>query len=672
VKVKREIGESIRRNVISASLCCLLIFLLTAGVVPSSSIPATKVHSRTTKADSWLVGAYYYPWYGSNKRHWNQYRHQPKLGEYNAKDEQVIRQQIDWATGHGVDFFAISWWGEGTFEDEAVKSHFLKTRLIDELSFAILYESKGRLQAEENAPIDLSDTHVRETLISDFQYLARTYWNDPHYLRINGQPVVFIYVTRGFQGEIVEAMRQLQSEMGKMGFDPYLIADQYQWEVPMDEALVKAVGYEAVTTYAMKPSPSDPDDFPDTDDFINQFAAICRQRLEEAHRAGSAFVPNVLPAYYSPGLEKQIFPRLTPGQFKKLLHDALNYTDPEAANMVMITSWNEWHEGTSIEPAKEFDTHYLDALQEALDERIPVEMSKFHLSQRLGVEQEAITLISVQSKTWIDSSLDCPQPGEVYAQVLTPGYRITLQHNTKTYEYHTDLGQKVVFCRSDPMSRLEEVWENIKRWVGQVWNRAVTFVQIRLEKLIDRLRHQSQAETERQLARLLSVLALPIVLICIVIILLTVRLMASVNKPTFLGRIIARLSRLLAVIVFILGVVMGATSGGTYGEEQSGEMGAAPGTMMGALCGFLCLGPLLAYVAFIRAVLYGAAIYGTVTGFIGLLTGMLCGASIGVIWGVEGMKQGTMLGASIGLLLLGIGGFFSGLNDIDAAFAEMD
>jgi hypothetical protein len=47
---------------------------------------------------------------------------------------------------------------------------------------------------------------------------------------------------------------------------------------------------------------------------------------------------------------------------------------------------------------------------------------------------------------WSDSSLDCPQTGMEYLQVTTPGYRIVLQVNNQSYEYHTNRDAYFVYC----------------------------------------------------------------------------------------------------------------------------------------------------------------------------------------------------------------------------------
>jgi hypothetical protein len=75
------------------------------------------------------------------------------------------------------------------------------------------------------------------------------------------------------------------------------------------------------------------------------------------------------------------------------------------------------------------------------DELSAVEAAKKDLSRRLNVRQESIELAGpIEEVTWPDSSLGCPEPGMMYSQVLTPGYRFKLQSGDKLYEYHTGKG----------------------------------------------------------------------------------------------------------------------------------------------------------------------------------------------------------------------------------------
>jgi len=72
--------------------------------------------------------------------------------------------------------------------------------------------------------------------------------------------------------------------------------------------------------------------------------------------------------------------------------------------------------------------------------------AKQDLAGRLAIEVNQIGLASVEAVDWPDASLGCPEPGRVYAQVITPGYRIVLETAGESYEYHTDTQQRVLFC----------------------------------------------------------------------------------------------------------------------------------------------------------------------------------------------------------------------------------
>jgi len=65
-----------------------------------------------------------------------------------------------------------------------------------------------------------------------------------------------------------------------------------------------------------------------------------------------------------------------------------------------------------------------------------VDLARVNLAQRLDVEPEDITVQSIEEVEFPDAGLGVPEPGQVYAQVLTPGYTIKLSVNGQSYEYH--------------------------------------------------------------------------------------------------------------------------------------------------------------------------------------------------------------------------------------------
>ncbi len=60
------------------------------------------------------------------------------------------------------------------------------------------------------------------------------------------------------------------------------------------------------------------------------------------------------------------------------------------------------------------------------------------VAAKLGLGVEELTAIAVEAVEWNDASLGCPQPGMMYAQVITPGWRFTFEDRAgQLYDVHT-------------------------------------------------------------------------------------------------------------------------------------------------------------------------------------------------------------------------------------------
>jgi len=70
------------------------------------------------------------------------------------------------------------------------------------------------------------------------------------------------------------------------------------------------------------------------------------------------------------------------------------------------------------------------------------------LAQRLGVDAATVEVVRAETVTWPDASAGCPQPGQAYAQVLTPGYEIVLKVNGTQYIYRGTTEQ-VFLCTTE-------------------------------------------------------------------------------------------------------------------------------------------------------------------------------------------------------------------------------
>ena len=72
--------------------------------------------------------------------------------------------------------------------------------------------------------------------------------------------------------------------------------------------------------------------------------------------------------------------------------------------------------------------------------------AKADAAQRTGKSEQDITVVSAERVTWSDSSMGCPAPGRMYAQVITAGYRIVLKVGQEQLSYHAGSVGKPVLC----------------------------------------------------------------------------------------------------------------------------------------------------------------------------------------------------------------------------------
>jgi len=81
-------------------------------------------------------------------------------------------------------------------------------------------------------------------------------------------------------------------------------------------------------------------------------------------------------------------------------------------------------------------------------ERLIEKLSKEKLAQHLDLEESQIEIVKTEKVDWPDASLGAPEEGMMYAQVITPGYKITMMTGSVLYEAHTDeQGKQVVLVK---------------------------------------------------------------------------------------------------------------------------------------------------------------------------------------------------------------------------------
>jgi hypothetical protein len=82
-----------------------------------------------------------------------------------------------------------------------------------------------------------------------------------------------------------------------------------------------------------------------------------------------------------------------------------------------------------------------------------VESALAAFSRSLDASLSEVELISYEEVTWPDSCLGLGGPDEMCLQALTPGYRIVLEVDGRTYEVHTDAQGASIRMKSAPGSQ---------------------------------------------------------------------------------------------------------------------------------------------------------------------------------------------------------------------------
>jgi hypothetical protein len=343
--------------------------------------PYIRQFENIAKTDDVLVGATYSLWYGKDGMPGptpGQSVETPLVGRYFSTDPIIISKHIDWATGHGIDFFVMGWDLPGGHEDIVLKDYFLKNDLSKDIKFVILYPSFGRLKNSGSAGADLfnfNDPYNRETFVSDIQYILYTYGNNPQYLKINNSPVIYLYLSRAYSGDFGSAFNEGRSIAKEMGFKSlFIIGDEIPWILssPTQQFLERAKKFDAIGDWAGLY-------YGVNNEFGRDIISNYEKYLEEVYKNYSNYLNEInVPLVPSsiPGFDNRLAPWGNPNsipllrdpyKFKERLSIALKYMNPQL-KMIRIDTWNDWYENTQIEPSLNEGLLYLQILKEILRE----------------------------------------------------------------------------------------------------------------------------------------------------------------------------------------------------------------------------------------------------------------------------------------------------------------
>lgn len=156
----------------------------------------------------------------------------PYLGYYYCIDPAVIHQQIEWASNYGVDVFTLQYttppWIPGSLEDN-YDNAFLKADNLYKVRWCIFYDPVLRLQGTNFKLPDLfnlDNIAVRDTIIFDMKRLAKKYFHHPMYFAINQRPVIYIWASWQFVGDIETTFTAIRDSVAILGYDVFIVGDE--------------------------------------------------------------------------------------------------------------------------------------------------------------------------------------------------------------------------------------------------------------------------------------------------------------------------------------------------------------------------------------------------------------------------------------------------------------
>lgn len=312
----------------------------------------------------------------------NQPRLPGEMGFYDLKIADVFVRQIELARQFGIHGFCFHyyWFGGHRLLEKPIELFLARKDKAFDMPFCLCWANENWTRRWDGAEDDvlMKQTHNAEDHLAVFDDLLR-YMKDPRYIKVGNRPVLVVYrptiiddlsqmveiwrrraVDEGFDGLFLVATNSFGfSEYQEIGFDalcefpPHNVAaGEISGSVSMHNSGFAGKVYS----------------YTDARDF-----SLRRLSEQRAKPDSAAYFPTVMMSWDNearkPG-RGHVFHGASPVTFYPWMKGAMDYSmaahEPDA-RMVFVNAWNEWGEGTYLEPDRWFGYGYLNAVAAAYD-----------------------------------------------------------------------------------------------------------------------------------------------------------------------------------------------------------------------------------------------------------------------------------------------------------------
>jgi hypothetical protein len=327
----------------------------------------------------------------------------PLWGYEDESDPKVMARKIDAAADHGIDAFIFDWYwyDDGPFLERALDRGFLKAKNNRKLKFALMWANHDwidihpkQLGTPDRLLYPGKITPATWETLTD--HVIRQYFKHPSYWTIDGKPYFSVYElyrlvqSFGSLEKTREALDRFRAKTKAAGF-PDLHLNGVTWGVqilPGETSvanvgdLAQRLGLDSVTSYVwIHHVPLD--QFPET-----PYAQVMDRYFRYAEGVSGTFevpyYPNVTMgwdssprAHPNDPFENRGYPFMatlsgnTPEAFREALVRVRAFLArrPPGQRILTVNCWNEWTEGSYLEPDTRNGMQYLEAVREVFPPR---------------------------------------------------------------------------------------------------------------------------------------------------------------------------------------------------------------------------------------------------------------------------------------------------------------
>ena len=256
----------------------------------------------------------------------------PEIGPYDSADDAVLEYQLLLMKLAGIDGVIVDWYGRTDHFDYALL-HANTVKLLEYtqrfgLKFAVCYEDQTIPKLVAGGKIDSSA--VVDHAVSEIKWLNESWFSQDNYLQLDGLPVLLSFGNEGLTNP------QWDQVIQSLGFKLQYFSEHHRrdcavgafdWPVPNQSKTTETFLRDSKQWKHLIPVA-----FPGFNDFYQQ-AGVSKDWRQISEAGGETF--------------------------RKTLRQALAVK----SSVVQIATWNDWGEGTMIEPSLEFGDRDLQTLQ---------------------------------------------------------------------------------------------------------------------------------------------------------------------------------------------------------------------------------------------------------------------------------------------------------------------